>query len=84
MKIQRRGATLGWWTIDAGDTFTPLPAQDWATGALHRSQGGVVLLHDCERTPERDAYVLEATEQLLQLAKREKLSVRRLGEVLTS
>jgi hypothetical protein len=83
MKVQRRGGAIGWWTIDSGDTFTPLPEPELAIGAAQRSQGGVVLMHDCKRTPERDAYVLRATEQLLQLAKREKLSVCRLGEVLT-
>jgi len=84
LQIHRRGATIGWWTIDSGDTFIPLPAPDRATGAVQRSQGGVVLMHDCKRNPECDAFVLTTTEQLLKLAKRENLSVQRLGEVLTT
>ncbi|MBW1687132.1 MAG: hypothetical protein JRS35_18940, partial [Deltaproteobacteria bacterium] len=41
-----------------------------------------ILLHDFDREPERDAWVLAATRALLEPSKSEGLQVRTLGEVL--
>jgi len=84
--VRRRRAPLAWWTIDSGDVHDPLPRPGGALAALRRDGGGVVLLHDFDRTDadadERVKFVLETTQVLLTEAARAGLNVRRLGEVL--
>ena len=77
-----RGGVLGWWTIDSGDTRIPKPDAARAARLVRESGGGVVLLHDCDRKPETNEFVLRATEILLAQAKEEGLSVMSLGEFL--
>ncbi|MBI1849672.1 MAG: polysaccharide deacetylase family protein [Planctomycetes bacterium] len=79
--VRRRGAAIGWWTIDSGDTHSVEPSPQQAIDQLKRDGGGVVLLHDFDRSPKRAAFVLQTTELLLRTAKREGLMVRRLGDV---
>ncbi len=79
--IRRRGAAVSWWTIDSGDTFNMLPpAHELAERVVHEG-GGVVLMHDGHRSAERNAFVLEASIQILERAKREGFRVRPLGDV---
>jgi len=80
--VRRRGALLGWWTIVAGDTPRARRVSEAAARELRAAQGGVILLHDFDREPERDAWVLAATRALLETSKSEGLQVRTLGEVL--
>jgi hypothetical protein len=42
---------------------------------LLREHGGIVLLHDIERSKERDDFVVETTAALLNLAERESIRV---------
>ena len=78
---RRRGARLGWWTVDSGDTRDELPDPRALAESVVTAGGGVVLLHDLARTPERDAYVLAATEELLARAAQAGLRVVSLGEL---
>lgn len=86
--LQKRRATVGWWTIDSGDTHRVLPDPSVVVESVRRNSGGVVLMHDFDRSPEthaaRSSYVLTVTRQLLELANREGLAVRTLGEVIRS
>ena len=81
LAIRRRRAPIGWWTIDSGDTHSPLPDPKRVVDQLLREGGGVVLMHDLERTPERNSFVLDATAHLLEVAARESLKVKRLSEL---
>jgi peptidoglycan/xylan/chitin deacetylase (PgdA/CDA1 family) len=78
---RRRGARLGWWTIDSGDTHMQLPKPQSVADALARAGGGVVLMHDFDRGPERAQFVLQTTELLLETARREGLTVYRYSDL---
>lgn len=82
LQLRRRGAPKAWWTIDAGDTFTPLPEPGHPAETVRRSGGGIVLLHDVERSADRNDFVLEATRRLLDVADEDGLRVAPLGELL--
>lgn len=75
LSIRRRGASVWWWTIDSGDTYATLPRPAQVADTLHREHGGIVLLHDIERSKERDDFVVETTAALLNLAERESIRV---------
>jgi peptidoglycan-N-acetylglucosamine deacetylase len=79
--IWHRGAYVGWWTIDSGDTRTPLPQPKQVAERLACEGGGIVLMHDLDRSGERDNFVLETTELLLDVAKRESINIKRLSEL---
>jgi peptidoglycan-N-acetylglucosamine deacetylase len=82
--VRRRGAALAWWTIDSGDTHAELPSPSSVAESVARDGGGVVLLHDFDRAPERARFVLATTELLVRTAQREGLTICRFGDLLTS
>lgn len=79
--VRRRGATVGWWTIDSGDTHSPLPQPREVVDRLLRDGGGIVLMHDLDRSNDRNDFVLETTDRLLNVAKRESFNIKRLSEL---
>lgn len=79
--VRRRGASIRWWTIDSGDTHACLPRAEDVVETLLNHGGGIVLMHDCERSHERDCFVIDATNVLLDVAKRESFEIVRLGEL---
>lgn len=86
--LQRRGATVGWWTVDSGDTAEVLPDATIAASHIVRAQGGVVLLHDFDRdesdeeNEQRAAFVLASTIAVLDAVQHQGFVVRTLGSVL--
>jgi peptidoglycan-N-acetylglucosamine deacetylase len=83
--LRRRGAPLGWWTVDSGDTMLATPGVDPVVSAVAQAGGGVVLMHDFDRDPpepERERFVLELTAALLDLAGGRRWTVSTLGELL--
>ena len=82
---RRRHARLAWWTVDSGDTHAVLPAPPTIVEAVRRDGGGVVLMHDFDRSPRtraaRHAHVLNTTAQLLELARTAGLVLHPLGEL---
>lgn len=80
--LRRRGAPICWWTHDSGDTWPELPSVESVVDAVERDGGGVVLMHDFDREPERHAYVLALTEALLTMARRKGLRVMTMSELL--
>lgn len=82
--LRRRGARICWWTVDSGDTWAALPPARRAVDAVVRAGGAVVLMHDFDRGPEREAFVLETTGLLLDAAAREGLNVMTLSELFSS
>jgi peptidoglycan/xylan/chitin deacetylase (PgdA/CDA1 family) len=79
--IRRRGARVGWWTIDSGDTRSPLPQPKQVADRLTREGGGIILMHDLDRSSDRNDFVLETTALLLDIAKRESFNIKRLSEL---
>jgi peptidoglycan/xylan/chitin deacetylase (PgdA/CDA1 family) len=79
--VRHRGASIKWWTIDSGDTHACLPQAESLVKTLVKQGGGVVLMHDCKRSHERDAFVIDTTNVLLDAAKRESFELVRLGEL---
>lgn len=79
--LRARGCPICWWTLDSGDTWPELPDPSACIEKVLRDRGGVVLMHDHDRAPERMRFVLSLTEQLLQTAKREGMNVMTISEL---
>lgn len=81
LSIRRRGAPVWWWTIDSGDTHNAPPSMDQVADHLRREGGGIVLMHDLDRTPPRNDFVLELTSTLLDVAQKESFQIKPLREL---
>ncbi len=79
--IRRRGAPVWWWTIDSGDTHATLPSASHIADRLRREGGGIVLMHDLDRTQPRNDFVLELTATLIDVAHGESLHIKPLREI---
>ena len=79
--IRRRRAPVWWWTIDSGDTHNVPPTASQVADKLKREGGGIVLMHDLDRTQPRNEFVLEVTAALLDVAQRESFQVKPLREL---
>lgn len=87
LSLLRRRAVLSWWTHTGGDTLSPLPSVDAVVDSVITSGGGVVLLHDFDRSDADDArrcsqFVLDTTRRLIGAARAEGLEICTLGELL--
>jgi len=76
---------LAWWTLDSGDTYADIPEsiQD-LVDKLILDGGGVVLLHDFDRTFDmkfREDYVLNAVEALVKAARENNIKILTLSTV---
>jgi peptidoglycan/xylan/chitin deacetylase (PgdA/CDA1 family) len=81
LSLRRRRAPVWWWTLDSGDTAAVLPDTSRVAESLRQEGGGVVLMHDLDRTPARNDFVLHATTALLDIAQRESIRVLPLRDV---
>ena len=81
LALRRRHARTALWTADSGDTHDILPPAGAVVDEVRKAGGGVVLLHDFDRTAERMDFALGVTGALLDMAQREGLTVRTLGEL---
>lgn len=79
--IRRRGAPVWWWTLDSGDTHDVLPSPGQVADRLRRDGGGIVLMHDLDRTQPRNEFVLELTAALLDVAQRDSYQILPLREI---
>jgi peptidoglycan/xylan/chitin deacetylase (PgdA/CDA1 family) len=81
--VRNRGARVWWWTIDSGDTGKTIPSPGKVADALVSQGGGIVLLHDIDRSPERNEFVLQTTASLLDVASKNSIKIKRLSELWT-
>ena len=79
--VRNRGARVWWWTIDSGDTGKTLPSPGKVADALVKQGGGIVLLHDIDRSRERNEFVLQTTASLLEVAGKNSIAIKRLSEL---
>src|SRR5271165_4078293 len=73
--LRHRGAPVWWWTIDSGDTHVALPSASRVAERVQKEGGGIVLMHDLNRTQPRNDFVLELTAKLLDVARRDSLKI---------
>lgn len=81
LSIRRRGAPVWWWTIDSGDSHKVLPSVGQVADKVRSEGGGIVLMHDLDRTQSRNDFVLETTAALLDVARRESFQVKALTDL---
>lgn len=88
-QVRRRGAAIARWTRDSMDTTEgELPSSDRVVETVVRDGGGVVLLHDYDRSGDQEynriraAYVLEVSERLLDAALARRWRVMTMSDML--
>jgi peptidoglycan/xylan/chitin deacetylase (PgdA/CDA1 family) len=81
LEVRHRRASVWWWTIDSGDTDKVLPKAADVIERVRKQGGGIVLMHDLDRTAQRTEFVLQLTAGLLDAASQEKLQVVPLREL---
>jgi peptidoglycan-N-acetylglucosamine deacetylase len=79
--IRRRGGPIVWWTIDSGDTHRAVPRASEVAERVRRGRGGIVLMHDLDRTQARNDFVIEVTTALLDVAEREGFQITPVEEL---
>lgn len=81
-----RRAPIDWWTIVSGDTHKTLPSPASVLAKLERDGGGVILLHDFDRTgagdSERADYVLAMTDLLCRRGREMGLTPMTMREMM--
>jgi hypothetical protein len=83
LHVRRRRAPFVWWTHDSGDTYQRLPPSGEIGERIRHDGGGIVLLHDSNRSnPAHRPFVLNTTRALLALAREEGLSFQPAGEIV--
>ena len=80
----RRKLRFGWWTIVNGELDEPTGDPGRAAQELRERDGGVVLLHDFDSGPEREAFVLQSLTNLIDMAEAADMRIVPLGAVLHS
>lgn len=86
LALKRHKRPIGWWTHVSGDTCMPLRPIDNVLKDLEKKNGGVVLLHDFDRSPKShpacEEFVINSTKKLIQLANQKQWRVKKLSEVI--
>lgn len=81
LAAQRHGASVHWWTCDAGDQNRSLPKPDDVAAEVERAGGAVVLMHNHDSGEAREQYVLDVTERLLAAATEHGWSVCTMSQL---
>ena len=77
-----RGAEIGWWTLDSGDSREMLQSSpEDVVREIERAGGGVVLMHDLAPTQDRAEFVCRTTELLLRVARSSGMTVKTMSEL---
>jgi peptidoglycan-N-acetylglucosamine deacetylase len=87
LPLLARRSRIVWWTHDSGDTHAgETPSVEAIVRDVVRSGGGVVLLHDFDRTDEggpgsRGEFVMSVTRELIEQSGLAGLKIMTLGEL---
>lgn len=73
-----------WWTLDSGDTHANPPDPKAVVASIRAAEGGVVLLHDMERSRDRVDLMLAITEGVLDMVQADGFEAVTLGDLLGS
>ena len=79
--VRRRGSRILWWTLDSGDTWEQLPEPHNVVRQVIKAGGGVVLMHDLDRSAHRNEFVLATTKLLLEAASTHGFKLRTVSEL---
>ena len=84
--LAAKGIRMALWTHDSGDTLPQLPDPSSVVADVSRAGGGVVLMHSFDRRgkdfEQRERYIVELTDHLLDLARQKHLHVCSFSELL--
>ena len=77
---------IAWWTIDSGDSGKHIPTPESIIHQIQNAGGGVVLMHDLDRTGElsreREHHTIETTQAIIQFAADNDYSIMTMSKVL--
>ncbi len=82
LEALRRRARFGWWSHDSGDSWSELPEASGVVESVRLAGGGVVLMHDFDRSEERERYVVDVTCALIDMARDEGIAVVTMAQLL--
>lgn len=84
--VMKNNLRLALWTLDSGDTHDVVPSSTHKlVNQLIKDGGGVVLLHDFDRSIENkchEDYVLKVVEDLVLAARENNIKIKTLSEIL--
>ena len=77
---------IAWWTIDSGDSGKHIPTPQQVIRRIQAAGGGVVLMHDLDRTGDfsrqRENHTIETTRAIIEFAANEDYSITTMSSVL--
>ena len=77
---------IAWWTIDSGDSGKHIPTPKHIIHQIQNAGGGVVLMHDLDRTGERsrerEDHTIETTRAIIKFAADNDYSIMTMSKVL--
>lgn len=86
LALKRHKRPIGWWTYVSGDTYIPMKPISDLLKNMEEKNGGVVLLHDFDRSSENylisEKFVINSTKKLIELANKKQWKIMKLGEVM--
>jgi peptidoglycan/xylan/chitin deacetylase (PgdA/CDA1 family) len=84
LQIILRNKRFGWWTLDSNDTLENIETIDSLIDQISKAQGHVVLFHDLDgnRDRSRVKFVLDATQAILEFARKNNYEIKTQGALL--
>ena len=79
-----RNKKFGWWTLDSNDANPREEPIDSLIDRISQVGGGVVLMHDFDngRDEQRVKFVLDATQAILEFARKNEYNILPLGKLM--
>lgn len=85
MKLKNMKIKIGYWTYASRDTYNHHKSIDNIIKDINDDNGGVILLHDYDRTNDyiyNEIFVIDLTIKLIQLAKQNQWRILKLGDLI--
>ena len=84
LQMVLRNKTFGWWTLDSNDAMDDIKTIDSLINRISQTGGDVVLFHDLDvnRDEQRVAFVLAATQAILEFARDNDYKIQTHGALL--